>query len=118
MKLAGHQGGCFSIVVFFQYASPERKKSGICLNVKLYHDIFHKILSTLYTYRHKIVFNGLCFPLVSILRRVGVLLLFFQQNGIEALGKLNLKKEYIKKYFNGSCNVLNFTADLNRMKYN
>lgn len=53
--------------------------------MQLHHAIF-------YTYWHKIVFNRLCFPLVSILRRVGVLFLFLQQNGIEALRKLYVKK--------------------------
>lgn len=66
----------------------------------------------MYTYWHKIVFNGLCFPLVSILGRVGVLFLFFQQNGIEALCKL------WKKRNKESGNVLNFTVGLNEKKYN
>lgn len=75
-------------------------------------------LKCLSTYWHKIVFHGLCFPLVSILRRVGVLLLFFQQNSIEALGKLCVKNNIEKKSFSGSGNVLNSTVDLKMKKYN
>lgn len=64
------------------------------VHTKLSHVIFSDLI---YTYWHKIVFNGLCFPLVSILGRVGVLFLFFQQNGIEALCKLYVKKTNIGK---------------------